>query len=115
MTRVKGGIKSHRNHKKILDLAKGYRMTRRKNFGSAMEAVLHAGEYAFAGRKDTKSNFRTLWIIRMNASLRALGSTYSAFINQLKKKNVELDRKILAKLAVEEPALFEKIVQEVAK
>lgn len=115
MSRVKGGTKSHRNHKKILDLAKGYRMTRRKNFGSAMEAVLHAGEYAFAGRKDKKSNFRTLWIIRMNSALRELGTTYSKFINQLKTKNIILDRKILAKLAVEERALFDKIVAEVSK
>ncbi len=115
MVRVKGGVKSHRNHKKVLDLAKGYRMTRRKHFRSAMEAVLHAGEYAFAGRKDRKSNFRTLWIVRLNSALRTMNTTYSAFINKLKVKNIELDRKVLAKLAVEEPALFEKIVTEVNK
>lgn len=115
MVRVKGGVKSHRNHKKVLDRAKGYRMTRRKHFRSAMEAVLHAGEYAFAGRKDRKSNFRTLWIIRLNSALRSLNTTYSAFINKLKVKNIELDRKVLAKLAVEQPALFEKVVEQVNK
>lgn len=113
MTRVKGGIKGRASHNKVLKLAKGYRMTRSKHIKSAIEAVLHAGEYAFAGRKDKKSNFRRLWIIRLNAALRAMDLTYSSFIKKLKDKNIELDRKVLSQLAVEEPVLFKKIVEKV--
>src|SRR3990167_1220184 len=110
MTRVKGGMTTRRKHKKVLKLAKGYWMTRHKQIKKAKEAVLHAGQYAYAGRKDRKSEFRKLWIIRLNASVRSLGLTYSNFINLLKKKNIILDRKILAKIAVEYPRIFEKIV-----
>lgn len=113
MVRVKGGMTTRRRHKKVLKLAKGYWMTRHKQFKKAKEAVLHAGEYAFAGRKDRKSEFRKLWIIRLNATLRSLGLTYSKFINLLKIKKVELDRKILAQIAVEQPKVFEKIVEKV--
>ncbi len=107
MTRVKSP--AQRKHRKILKLAKGYRMTRSKHFRSAMEAVLHAGEYAFAGRKLKKRDFRRLWIIRINAAVRSLGSKYSSFIRALKEKKIELDRKILAKIAVEHPDFFKKI------
>lgn len=111
--RIKGSVRTHQRHKKVLDLAKGYRMTRSRLFGKAQEAVLHAGEYAFAGRKDRKSDFRQLWIIRLNAALRPLGVKYSQFIADLKKKQIILDRKILAQIAVDQPQMFEKIVQEV--
>src|SRR5438874_3925504 len=104
MVRVKGGMQTRQNHKKVLKLAKGYWMTRSKQIKKAKEAVLHAGEYAFHGRKLKKRDFRALWIIRINAALRTLGLTYSQFINKLKKNNVSLDRKILAQLAVEHPA-----------
>lgn len=107
MVRVKS--LAQKKHRKILKLAKGYRMTRSKHFRSAMEAVLHAGEYAFAGRKLKKRDFRKLWIIRINAAVRALGSKYSTFIKALKDKKIELDRKILAKIAVEYPEFFKKI------
>ena len=93
-------------------MAKGFWMTRHKQFKKAKEAVLHAGEYAFAGRKHKKRDFRQLWIIRMNAALRELGMKYSIFINKLKVNKIELDRKILSQLAVEHPAVFKKIVEK---
>ena len=113
MSRIKGGVRTHRRHKKVLKMAKGYRMTRSRLFSKAKEAVLHAGEYAFTGRKDRKSNFRQLWIIRLNAALKTHGLKYSQFIADLKKKQIILDRKILAQIAVDQPQVFEKIVQEV--
>jgi len=113
MVRVKGGITTRRKHKKVLKLAKGYWMTRHKQIKKAKEAVLHAGEYAFAGRKLKKRDFRTLWIIRLNAALRTLNFTYSKFIFLLKQKKVAVDRKILAQIAVEYPKVFEKIVAEI--
>ena len=113
MTHVKTGKNTRQRHNKVLKLAKGYRMTRSTLFKSAQEAVLHAGEYAFAGRKLRKRNFRTLWIVRMNAALNELGTNYSTFISKLKAKNVGLDRKVLAYFAAEKPAIFKKIVEEV--
>lgn len=115
MARVKGGVKTNRRHKKVLNLAKGYRMSRSTQYKSAKEAVLHAGEYAFAGRKLRKRDFRRLWITRMNAMLRELGTKYSIFMHQLKEKNVEIDRKMLSLLAVEQPDIFKKIVEDVSK
>lgn len=88
-------------------------MTRRKHFKKAKEAVLHAGEYAYTGRKDKKGDFRTLWIQRMNASLRERNMTYSTFIQKLHEKKIGLDRKILAQIAVEYPHVFDKIVEKV--
>ncbi|MCL4364160.1 50S ribosomal protein L20 [Patescibacteria group bacterium] len=111
--RVKSGIQTKRKHKKVLKLAKGYWMTRHKQFQKAKEAVLHAGEYAFAGRKHKKRDFRKLWIIRLNAAVRNLGLTYSQLINKLNGKKVSLDRKILSKLALDYPKVFEKIVEKV--
>ncbi|PIP14683.1 50S ribosomal protein L20 [Candidatus Roizmanbacteria bacterium CG22_combo_CG10-13_8_21_14_all_35_9] len=112
MVRVKSGIQTKRRHKKILKLAKGYWMTRHKQYRKAQEAVLHAGEYAFSGRKDRKRDFRKLWIIRMNAALRNLGTKYSVFIKKLKDNKIGLDRKILSQLAVEHPQVFNKIVEK---
>ena len=111
MVRIKGGVKTRAKHKKVLKLAKGFWMTRHKQFKKAKEAVLHAGEYAFKGRKAKKRDFRQLWIIRMNAALRELGMKYSIFINKLKVNKIELDRKILSQIAVEHPAIFKKIVE----
>lgn len=113
MSRVKTGIVTKRRHKKVLGLAKGYWMTRSKLFRKAKEAVLHAGEYAYAGRKMKKREFRKLWIIRLNAAVREMGITYNAFIHQLKQKKVGLDRKILSRIAVEHPKAFEQLVQKV--
>jgi len=115
MVRVKGGMTTRRKHKKVLKLAKGYWMTRHKQVKKAKEALLHAGEYAFKGRKLRKRDFRTLWIVRMNAALRGLGINYSKFIQLTKAKKVELDRKVLAQLAVENPNIFKKIVDFVKK
>ncbi|OGK15601.1 50S ribosomal protein L20 [Candidatus Roizmanbacteria bacterium RIFCSPLOWO2_02_FULL_37_19] len=115
MVRIKAGITTRRRHKKVLKQAKGYRMARRRLFKTAQEAVLHAGEYAFMGRKLRKRDFRSLWITRMNASLRDLGTTYSVFIKHMKDHHIELDRKILALLAVKKPKIFKQIVDEVNK
>ncbi len=113
MVRVKGGMTTRRRHKKVLKMAKGYWMTRHKQFKKAKEAVLHAGEYAFAGRKLKKRDFRSLWILRLNAAVRAEGLTYSSFINRLKKKKVELDRKILSQIAVEHPNVFKNLISQI--
>ena len=108
MVRIKGGVRTRAKHKKVLKLAKGFWMTRHKQFKKAKEAVLHAGQYAFMGRKLRKRDFRQLWIMRMNAALRELGMKYSIFINKLKVNKIELDRKILSQLAVEHPEVFKK-------
>jgi large subunit ribosomal protein L20 len=113
MVRVKGGVHTRRKHKKVLKLASGYWMTRHKQFKKAKEAVLHAGQYAYDGRKLKKRDFRTLWIVRLNAALRAMGVTYSTFIKKLHDKNVGLDRKVLSQIAVEYPAVFTQIVEKV--
>ena len=112
MTRVKRGTISHRKHKKILKKAKGYRMSKHRLIKVAKEALLHAGEYAFAGRKLKKRDFRRLWITRISGAVKKLGLSYSRFINLLKKQNILLDRKILADLIANDPKTFEKIVKE---
>ncbi|MCL4375017.1 50S ribosomal protein L20 [Patescibacteria group bacterium] len=111
MVRIKGGITTRRKHKGVLAKTKGYRMTRHKQIKKAKEALLHAGQYAYVGRKNRKRDFRTLWIIRLNAAVRALGMNYGAFIHKLKGEKIELDRKILAQIAVEHPGVFKKIFQ----
>jgi large subunit ribosomal protein L20 len=110
MVRVKRGVVSRRKHKKILKLAKGYRMTRSRLIKRAKEAVLRAGEHAFAGRKNRKRDFRRLWITRISEAVKKEGISYSRFIHALKEKNIELDRKILADLVVNEPEVFKKII-----
>ncbi len=111
MTRVKAGFSRHRHHKKILETAKGYRGSRSKLFHRAKEAYLHAGEYAFAGRKKKKGDFRRLWIQRINAGLKPFNLRYSVFIDLLIKRKIDVDRKILALLAVEQPEAFTAIVR----
>jgi len=111
--RVKTGTVRHRKHKNVLDSAKGMRMSIRKRFKGAKQAQLHAGEYAFAGRKDRKSNFRTLWIQRINAGLSQFNLSYSVFISELKKAKIELNRKMLADLALNNPKVFEAVVKKV--
>lgn len=110
--RVKTGTTRRKRHKKILKLAKGYRMTRHRLYRVAHEAVLHAGEYAFAGRKRRKRELRKLWITRINAAVRKYQLSYSQFINQLKKKKILLNRKILSHLAFKEPKVFDQIVKK---
>jgi large subunit ribosomal protein L20 len=113
MVRVKGGIQTRQNHRKILKLAKGFWMTRRKQFRKAEEAVLHAGEYAFMGRKRRKRDIRRLWIVRLNAALKNMDMKYSTFMHALKVKKVGIDRKILAQMASEQPSMFEKLVEKI--
>lgn len=115
MVRVKGGTTTNRRHKKVLDLAKGYWMSRSSQFKKAKEAVLHAGQYAFAGRKMKKRDMRSLWITRINAALKLKGVRYSQFIHALKDKNITVDRKILAKIAMEHPQVFESVVTQIQK
>ncbi len=111
--RVKRGIARHRRHKKILKLAKGYRGMRSTAFKKANEAVVRAGVNAYRDRRLKKRTFRNLWVIRLNAALRAQGITYSRFIAAMKKKEMTLNRKVLSELAIHEPAVFDKIVKEV--
>ncbi len=111
--RAKTGTVRKRRHKKILKQAKGYRMTRSRLYKVAKEAVLHAGQYAYAGRKLRKRDFRRLWIQRINAALSQTDLTYSQFIKKLKDNQIELNRKILANLVVNQPEIFFKIVDKV--
>lgn len=98
-------------HKKLLKLASGYRMTKNRLYKVAKEAVLHAGQYAFAGRHLRRRDMRSVWIVRINAALKGLGISYSKFIDATKKKNIQIDRKILAELAVNQPKVFAEIVK----
>jgi large subunit ribosomal protein L20 len=111
--RVKRGTTTHAKHKKVFQANKGYRMTKRRLIKVAKEAYLHAGEYAFAGRKQKKRDFRALWILRISEAVRQQGLSYSVFINKLKTAKIELDRKILANLVTEKPETFKAIVDKV--
>jgi len=113
MPRVKGGLRTHARHKKILKQAKGYRLTRSKLFRRAHEAVIRAGEHAFAGRKLRKRDMRKTWISRINSALFNYDINYSTFINGLKKSNIELDRKTLSQMAIHNPKHFEQVVNKV--
>lgn len=110
MTRVATGIRRHRQHKKILDLAKGYRGARNRLFKKANEAVMRAGEHAFHGRRKRRRDARRLWIIKINAALLPFNIKYSRFIDALQKSNIKLDRKSLADMAVNDAKAFEKVV-----
>ena len=112
MPRVKRGFKARRRRNKVLKLAKGYRGARSKLFRSATEAVDRAMKYSFRDRKVRKRDFRALWIVRINAASRDNGLTYSRLVHGLKKAEIGLDRKILAQLAVTEPAAFSAIVDK---
>lgn len=114
MARVKGGVAAQKSRKNLLSRAKGYRYGRSTKRKQAQEAVLHAGKYAFNHRKDKKTDFRQLWIVRLNAAVRENGLTsYSTFIGSLKKQNIELDRKVLAQFAAEQPEVFSRIAAKV--
>jgi len=113
MARVKRGITSHKRHKKVLELTRGHRGGRSKLIREAKSSLLHAGEYAFAGRKLRKRDMRRLWITQMGIALKNEGLSYSKFIAGLKSKNINLDRKILADLAVNNINDFKKIISEV--
>ena len=112
MARVKRGVIARRRHKKILKQAKGYYGARSRVFRVAKQAVIKAGQYAYRDRRQRKRQFRQLWIARINAGARLNGLSYSKFINGLKKATVEIDRKVLADLAVNEKAAFAALVEK---
>jgi len=113
MVRVKRGVISLKRRRKILKQAKGYRFGRSKKERMAKEAVLHAGVYSYRDRRKKKSNMRALWQTKIGAAAKKEGLSYSKFIGNLKKKNIKIDRKILAQLLEREPKIFSKIVSEV--
>jgi large subunit ribosomal protein L20 len=111
MARVKTAIISRKKHKKVLKRSKGYFGAKHYRFRTAKQAVMKSGNYAFAGRKDRKSNFRKLWIARINAAARMNGLTYSKLIAGLKSANVVINRKMLAEMAVNDPEGFKKVAE----
>jgi large subunit ribosomal protein L20 len=114
MTRIKGGIMATKRRKNILERAKGYRGIRSKKLHAAHEALMRAGRYAFAHRRDKKTDFRQIWIVRLNAAVRENGhKSYSAFMGKMKKTGFALDRKVLAQFASEHPELFARIAKQV--
>lgn len=112
MPRVKRGVTARAKHKKVLAKAKGYYGARSRVFRVAKQAVIKAAQYAFRDRRQKKRDFRALWIIRVNAAARSHGMTYSSFINGLKKASIEIDRKILADIAVYDKAAFAALVEQ---
>lgn len=112
MARVKRGVVAHRRHKKILKLAKGYYGARSRVFRVAKQAVIKAGQYAYRDRRNRKREFRALWIARINAGARNNGLSYSRLIAGLKKANIEIDRKVLADLAMNEKQAFSAVVEK---
>ena len=114
MTRVKKGVNALKSRRNILKKTKGYRFGRSTKERAAQEAIFHAGAYAFAHRKDKKSDARRLWRVQMSAPLKEAGLSYSRFIDSLKKKNIVVDRKIMATLAKESPETFARMIKQVA-
>ena len=112
MPRVKRGVTAHARHKKVLSKAKGFRGRRGNVYRIAKQAVMRAGQYAYRDRRQKKRDFRALWIVRINAAAREFGMTYSTLINGLKKASVEVDRKVLADIAVFDKQAFERIASQ---
>ncbi|MDA1128488.1 MAG: 50S ribosomal protein L20 [Chloroflexi bacterium] len=110
MSRVKRGVTKHARHKKIIKAAKGYVGASSRNYKNAKEAVMHAWSYAYRHRRERKGDFRRIWIVRIGAGCREAGTTYSQFMHGLKLAGVELDRKILADMAVQDAEAFKKLV-----
>ncbi|PJA37722.1 50S ribosomal protein L20 [candidate division WWE3 bacterium CG_4_8_14_3_um_filter_42_11] len=115
MTRVKSSVYATKKHKKLLKRAKGFQGRHKKILRSVKETLLKAGAHAYRGRKEKKRTFRRLWIVRLSAALKELGLSYSQFIKLQKTKKVEINRKILAEIAIQNPVVFAKIVQEIKK
>ena len=113
MPRVKRGVTARARHKKVLKQAKGFRGRRKNVYRVAKQAVMKAGQYAYRDRRQKKRQFRALWIARINAAVRELGMTYSTFMAGLKRANIDIDRKVLADLAVADKAAFDKIAGQV--
>jgi len=112
MPRVKRGVTARARHKKVLSLAKGFRGRRKNVYRIAKEAVMKAGQYAYRDRRQRKRQFRALWIARINAASRECGLSYSVFMNGLKKAAIDIDRKMLADLAVFDKAAFARIAEQ---
>lgn len=112
MPRVKRGVTARARHKKVIAQAKGYRGRRNNVFKIAKQAVMKAGQYQYRDRRARKREFRALWIARINAGARELGMSYSAFMNGLRKAEIEIDRKVLADLAVHDKAAFTRIAEQ---
>ena len=112
MPRVKRGVTARARHKKVLAQSKGYRGRRRNVYKIAKQAVMKAGQYQYRDRRQRKREFRALWIARINAAVRELGLSYSAFMNGLQKAAIDIDRKVLADLAVNDKAAFTKIAEQ---
>ena len=115
MARVKGAMMTRKRRKKVLKLAKGFFGSKSKHFKMAKEQVMKSGNYAFAGRRQKKRDFRRLWIARINAACRPLGINYSSFMNGLKKSGIELNRKMLSEMAIHDPAGFAQLVETAKK
>jgi large subunit ribosomal protein L20 len=111
MARVKGALNARKRHKKVLKLAKGYRGARSKQYRVAKQSVMRAMASSYAGRKQTKRDFRRLWISRINAAARQNGLSYSRFMEGLKNSNIQINRKMLAEMAVNDAAAFSKLAQ----
>jgi len=109
--RIKTGVTAHHRHKKVLALTKGQRASRHSLYRRAHESMLHSLSYAYAHRRERKSDMRRLWITRINAAAQANGISYSRFINGLRRASIEIDRKMLADLAVRQPDAFTKLVE----
>ena len=112
MARVKRGVTASNKHKSILDQAKGYYGARSRTFKVAKQAVIKAGQYAYRDRRVKKRTFRSLWIVRINAAARANGISYSALMNGLNKLNIDVDRKVLADLALNNPEAFASLAEQ---
>jgi len=115
MPRAKNNVAAHKRHKKILKLAKGYRLGKHRLYRTAKDQVEKSLQYAYRDRRQKKRHFRRLWIVRINAACREHGLTYSQFIHRLKEKKVDLNRKALAHLAMNEPEAFKALVEQVAR
>lgn len=112
MARIKRGVTSHARHKKVIKQAKGYRGRRKNTIRVAMQAVEKAGQYAYRDRRNRKRDFRSLWIQRINAASREHGMNYARFMSGLKHAGIEVDRKVLADIAVREPEAFKALVEQ---
>lgn len=112
MARVKGAMNTRKRHKRVLKLAKGYRGAKSKQFRTAKEAVMKSLSYAYTGRKQKKRNFRQLWITRISAQAKMNGMNYSRFMNGLKKAGIEMNRKMLAEIAVSDKEAFAALVEK---
>jgi large subunit ribosomal protein L20 len=115
LPRVKGGVVTRRRHKKVLDLTKGHRATRHKLFNKAQDSMMHALDYSYVHRRERRGDMRRLWIQRINAAVKAGGSSYNHFVQGLKKANIGINRKMLAEMAVTDPAAFSKLVKLAAE